>query len=107
MQTARDTLHLEYIDEKAIAVITLDDPANANAMSPEMGDAFSKAVRTIQGNDDARAEIIRGAGKHFSIGGHRDMLIRLGSSNMSEVQLREFMLGFYNRWLPMLDLDIP
>jgi enoyl-CoA hydratase len=107
MPTASDTLHLEFIDEKTISVITLDDPAHANAMSPEMGDAFSKAIQAIQGNDDARAVIIRGAGKHFSIGGHRDMLIKLGNSTMDEAQLREFMLGFYNRWLPMLDLEIP
>src|SRR5580658_5253498 len=99
MLTSTHTLHLEYFDEKAIAVITLDDPAHANAMSPEMGDAFSEAIQEIQSNPAARAVIIRGAGKHFSIGGHRDMLIKLGNSNMGEVQLREFMLGFYKGWL--------
>jgi enoyl-CoA hydratase/carnithine racemase len=35
------------------------------------------------------------------------MLIKLGNSHMGEAQLHEFMLRFYNRWLPMLDLDIP
>ena len=35
------------------------------------------------------------------------MLIKLGNSTMDESQLREFMIGFYNRWRPMLDLDIP
>ena len=100
-------LHLEHFEKQTIAVITLDDPQHANAMSPEMGDAFSEAIREVQGNAAARAAIIRGAGKHFSIGGHRDMLIKLGSSSMAETQLREFMLGFYNRWLPMLDLEIP
>ena len=43
-----ETLHLEYLDGKTITVITLNDPAHANAMSPEMGDAFSRAVRDIQ-----------------------------------------------------------
>lgn len=107
MLTSTQTLQLEYLDEKTIAVITLKDPDHANAMSPEMGDAFTEAIREIQGNSDARAAIIRGAGKHFSIGGHRDMLIKLGNSHMGEAELREFMLGFYNRWLPMLDLEIP
>jgi enoyl-CoA hydratase/carnithine racemase len=107
MPTSMQILEVEYFDDKTIAFITLNDPAHANSMSPEMGDAFSKAIRVIQGNYDARAVIIRGAGKHFSIGGHRDMLIKLGNSAMDEAQLREFMLGFYNRWLPMLDLDIP
>ena len=107
MPTSAQALQLEYLDEKAIAVITLNDPEHANAMSPEMGDAFSEAIREIHGNDTARVVIIRGAGKDFSIGGHRDMLIKLGNSHMGEAQLHEFMLGFYNRWLPMLDLEIP
>lgn len=107
MLTSTQILHLEYRDEKTLAVITLNDPEHANAMSPEMGDAFSEAIRDVQGTAATRAAIIRGAGKHFSIGGHRDMLIKLGNSGMGEAELREFMLGFYNRWLPMLDLEIP
>jgi enoyl-CoA hydratase/carnithine racemase len=102
-----ETLHLEYLDGKSIAVITLDDAAHGNAMSPEMGDAFSRAVREIQKESSARAAVIRGAGKDFSIGGHRDMLIRLGNGSMTEQQLHDFMLAFYDRWLPMLDLEVP
>jgi enoyl-CoA hydratase/carnithine racemase len=107
MPVSVETLHLEYLDGKNIAVITLDDPAHANAMSPEMGDAFSRAIRELQSEADVRAVVIRGAGKHFSIGGHRDMLIRLGSGGMTEGQLHDFMLAFYGRWLPMLDLEVP
>src|SRR5215467_14918019 len=101
------TLQLEYVDGKTVAVIMLNDPEHANAMSPEMGDAFSDAIRDIQGSAATRVAIIRGAGEHFSIGGHRDMLIKLGSGHLGEAELRAFMLGFYNRWLPMLDLEIP
>jgi 2-(1,2-epoxy-1,2-dihydrophenyl)acetyl-CoA isomerase len=104
---SKETLHLEYLDGKSIAVITLDDAAHGNAMSPEMGDAFSRAVREIQKESSARAAVIRGAGKDFSIGGHRDMLIRLGNGSMTEQQLHDFMLAFYDRWLPMLDLEVP
>src|SRR5215472_7819145 len=107
MLTSSKTLQLEYVDGKTIALITLNDPEHANAMSPEMGDAFSDAIREIQGNAATRVAIIRGAGEHFSIGGHRDMLIKLGSRQMGEAELQEFMLGFYNRWLPMLDLEVP
>ncbi len=107
MLVSAETLHLEYLNGKTIAVITLDDPAHANAMSPEMGDGFSRAVREIQSESDVRAVLIRGAGKDFSIGGHRDMLIRLGNGSMTEQQLHDFMLAFYDRWLPMLDLEVP
>src|ERR1700728_4410887 len=98
MLVSTETLHLEYLDAKTVAVITLDDPAHANAISPEMGDAFSRAAREIQSEADVRAVVIRGLGKDFSIGGHRDMLIRLGSGGMTEGQLRDFMLAFYDRW---------
>jgi enoyl-CoA hydratase/carnithine racemase len=59
-------------------VITLDDPAHANAMTPEIGDAFIRAVREIQNHPKVIAVVIRGAGQHSSIGGHRNMLISLG-----------------------------
>jgi hypothetical protein len=107
MLVSPETLHLEYRDGKTIAVITLDDPAHANAMSPETGDAFSRAVRDIQSESDIRAVLIRGAGKDFSVGGHRDMLTRLGNGSMTEQQLHDFMLAFYDLWLPMLDLEVP
>jgi 2-(1,2-epoxy-1,2-dihydrophenyl)acetyl-CoA isomerase len=100
-------VRLEFVDDEAIAVVTLNDPKFGNPMSPEMGDAFSRAVGEIRSDANVKAVIVRGAGKDFSVGGHRDMLIRLGSGSMTEQELHDFMLGFYNRWLPMLDLEVP
>ena len=76
-------------------------------MSPEMGDVFSGHIAFIQEDPTVKAVIIRGAGKDFSIGGHRDMLIGLGRAGRSEKELHDFMLAFYNRWLPVLDLPMP
>ena len=73
-------------------------------MSPEMGDVFGRHIAFIQKDAAVRAMIIRGAGKDFSIGGHRDMLIGLGKAGRNEKELHDFMLAFYNRWLPVLDL---
>lgn len=101
------TVHLERIDEGTIAVLTLDDPRRANAMGPEMGDVFKTLVQSIQNDPAVQVVIIRGAGKDFSIGGHRDMLIDLGSGKRSERELHDFMMAFYNRWLPVLDLPVP
>lgn len=105
--TTSPTVHLQRLDDDTIAVLTLDDPKRANAMSPEMGDAFSQAVRQIHDDPKLRCVIICGRGKDFSIGGHRDMLIKLGSGELKERELHDFMLAFYNRWLPMLDLPVP
>ena len=103
----RPTVHVDHLDNGAIAVVTLFDPRHANAMSPEMGDAFARAIRQLQDERELRAVIVRGEGKDFSIGGHREMLIGLGTRNADEAQLREFMLAFYDRWLPLLDLAVP
>lgn len=35
------------------------------------------------------------------------MLIGLGRAGRSEKELHDFMLAFYNRWLPVLDLLVP
>jgi enoyl-CoA hydratase/carnithine racemase len=101
------TVRLERLDEGAIAVLTLDDQARANAMSPEMGDAFKSHIHSIKDDPSLRAVVIRGAGKDFSIGGHRDMLIRLGSGEIPGDKLHDFMLAFYDRWLPMLEIPVP
>jgi 2-(1,2-epoxy-1,2-dihydrophenyl)acetyl-CoA isomerase len=104
---SRPTVHLESLDEGIIAVLTLDDSKGTNVMGPEMGDVFSRHIAVIQEDAAVRAVIIRGAGKDFSIGGHRDMLIGLGKAGRSEKELHDFMLAFYNRWLPVLDLPVP
>jgi len=102
------TVHLERLDQRAIAVLTLDDPKRANAMSPAMGDAFTAHIRSIENDPSLRTVIVRGAGKDFSIGGHRDMLMKLGSGELGGPKdLHDFMMKFYNRWLPMLDLPVP
>src|ERR1700689_4298391 len=101
------TVHLEVLDAGMIAVLTLDDFKGTNVMSPEMGDAFGRHIAFLQKDASVKAVILRGAGKDFSIGGHRDMLIGLGRPGRSEKKLRDFMLAFYNRWLPVLDIPVP
>ena len=88
------TVHLERMDDGTIAVLTLDDPKRANAMSPQIGDAFTQHVRSLINDTALRAVIVRGAGKDFSIGGHRDMLISLRDGTRSEKELHDFMLAF-------------
>jgi enoyl-CoA hydratase/carnithine racemase len=56
-------------------------------MSPELGDAFGRYIAFLQKDASVKAVILRGAGKDFSIGGHRDMLIGLGRPGRSEKEL--------------------
>lgn len=98
---------LEFIDEGSIAVITLNDPKFGNPMSPEMGDAFREIVDRLKEIKELRAAIVRGAGKNFSVGGHRNMLTRLADPSMTSEARHKFMLGFYDRWLALLDIPVP
>src|SRR5580692_4736021 len=101
------TVHLEFLDEGAIAVLTLDDSKGTNVMSPEMGDVYSRHITFILNDPAVKAVILRGSGKNFSIGGHRDMLIELGRAGRSEKELHDFMLAFYHRWLQILSIQVP
>ena len=98
---------LELQDEGAIALVTLNHRADANAMSPEMGDAFRAIVGNLRDRRGLRAVIISGAGGNFSIGGQREMLAKLGDGSMDEKARHDFMIGYYDRWLTILDLPVP
>lgn len=104
---AADKVQLAFADTRSIAIITLNDPKLGNPMSPEMGDAFSAVVAQLKQLNDLRAVIVRGAGQHFSVGGHRDMLMKLADPKMSAEARHDFMLAFYDRWLSLLDIPVP
>jgi len=104
---AADKVQLSFSDGRAIAIITLNDPGLGNPMSPEMGDAFKASVGELKHLDELRAVIVRGARHNFSVGGHRDMLTMLAESKMSRKARHDFMLGFYDRWLSLLDVPVP
>ena len=100
-------MRLDRLDDGAIAVLTLDDPARTNAMSVEMGDQLRAQVSAIKADSDLRCVIVRAAGRDFSIGGTRQMLSGLSNDNHSAEERHAFMLGFYNRWLSVLELPVP
>ena len=104
---ATDKVQLTFIDGRAIAIVTLNDPTLGNPMSPEMGDAFVAALEELKQLNELRAVIVRGAGRNFSVGGHRDMLTKLADPKMSVKARHDFMLGFYDRWLSLLAIPVP
>ena len=97
---------MESLDDGAIAILTLDDSKGTNVMSPEIGDVRPR-IGSLFKDTAVKAVILRGAGKNFSIGGHRDMLIDLGRAGRSEKELHDFMLAFYSRWLQILSIHVP
>ena len=61
-----DTLLFERKDH--VAVITLNRPAQRNAMNQEMGHALMDCLQQVREDGDIRAAIITGAGGTFSAG---------------------------------------
>jgi enoyl-CoA hydratase/carnithine racemase len=101
---AMPTVHLER-PSPHVATLVLDDLARKNAMSPELGDALRARVDELKDDRSVRAVVLTGAGGAFSAGGDLAMLERLRSASRDEA--RTFMLGFYARYLSVLELDRP
>jgi enoyl-CoA hydratase/carnithine racemase len=57
-------------DARGVVTLTMNRPANFNALSEEMLGALQQAVDALQGDDSVRAVIIAGAGKAFCPGHH-------------------------------------
>ncbi|RMF21804.1 MAG: enoyl-CoA hydratase/isomerase family protein [Deltaproteobacteria bacterium] len=89
-----------------IARITLNRPQERNAMTLEMGRELSDIVDRINGDDEVRVVVVRGAGSAFSSGGNLKTLA-------AEAGLRdegpEFGGGraFYRSFLSVRNLRVP
>ncbi|AKT43156.1 enoyl-CoA hydratase/isomerase family protein [Chondromyces crocatus] len=96
-------VHLER--EGAVVTVVLDDARRKNAMTPELGDALAARVLELKRDPDLRAVVLTGAGDAFSAGGDLGMLERLRKSSFAEA--RAFMMGFYQRYLSITELQVP
>jgi len=62
-------LELE-VKDNGVAVITFNSPEKLNALGIEISNELLAALEEIDGDDRARAVVIRGAGRAFSSGGN-------------------------------------
>jgi methylglutaconyl-CoA hydratase len=85
-----------------VVILTLNDPARANPLSSAMVTALCDALERAASNDEVRAVVVAGSGRHFSAGADLDALERLAragdeAENRSDTeQLRrlfEVLLG--------------
>jgi 2-(1,2-epoxy-1,2-dihydrophenyl)acetyl-CoA isomerase len=65
----RETVLLDYVDGKNIAIVRLNRPAALNALNPQLAEDFVSVVNELQAEPELRAVIITGNGKAFSAGG--------------------------------------
>lgn len=59
---------VEYEVDPPVARITLNRPEKLNALSYELVDALSDAIRRAAADDEAKVVVVRGAGRAFSAG---------------------------------------
>jgi len=78
-----------------VLVLTLNDPDRANPLSSSMVAALSGALEKAAWNEEVRAVVLKGAGRHFSAGADLEALERLAeagdeaSSRSDTEQLRD------------------
>ncbi len=88
-----------------ICILTLNDPDQLNAMSPEMSLAFRDTIAHLGNDDRAKVLVLTGAGRAFSAGGNLDS-IASGYKGDPALQ-KKSSFDFYTRFLSIRNLGIP
>jgi enoyl-CoA hydratase/carnithine racemase len=88
-----------------VAVLTLNNPGQRNAMSDQMTTAWVTAVEDLAGDPGVRAVVVTGEGSAFCSGGDTSWI---ASEPDAEVDyLRTRMIAFYRAWLSIRRLEVP
>ncbi|WP_166133070.1 enoyl-CoA hydratase/isomerase family protein [Nocardioides ochotonae] len=88
-----------------VALLTLDNPDQRNAMSAAMTGAWVEAIDELAADRSVRAVVVTGSGSAFCSGG--DTAWIAGEPDASVDELRTRMLAFYRSWLSIRRLEVP
>ena len=102
--SAPSHLRVERRDD-GVAVLTLDNPDQRNAMSEQMTAAWVEAVDDLVDDRTVRAVVVTGAGSAFCSGGNTSWIA--GEPDATVDQLRTRMVAFYRAWLSIRRLEVP
>jgi enoyl-CoA hydratase len=91
--------------EDGVAVLTLDNPDQRNAMSDDMTASWAEAVEALGGDTTVRAVVVTGEGTAFCSGGDVSWLASEPDASVDELRAR--MLPFYRAWLSIRRLEVP
>src|SRR6478752_2517199 len=97
-------LRLERPSE-GVALLTLDNPDQRNAMSDEMTSSWVAAVDELAADRSVRVVVVTGAGSAFCSGGNTSWIASEPDATVD--QLRDRMLPFYRAWLSIRRLQVP
>src|SRR4029078_2743067 len=102
--TAPAHLRVDRRDD-GVAVLTLDNPDQRNAMSDQMTTSWVAAIDELAGSRSGRAVVVTGEGSAFCSGGNTSWIASEPDATVDE--LRERMLPFYRAWLSIRRLEAP
>jgi enoyl-CoA hydratase/carnithine racemase len=104
--TSSDRAHLR-LDRRddGVAVLTLDNPGQRNAMSEEMTQSWVAAVGELAADRGVRAVVVTGAGSAFCSGGDTSWIASEPDATVDELRTR--MIAFYRAWLSVRRLEVP
>ncbi|NUR09242.1 MAG: enoyl-CoA hydratase/isomerase family protein [Nocardioidaceae bacterium] len=88
-----------------VAVLTLDNPDQRNAMSDGMTASWQTAVDALAGDPGVRAVVVTGAGTAFCSGGNTGWIA--SEPDASVDRLRTRMIAFYRAWLSIRRIEVP
>ncbi len=88
-----------------VAVLTLDNPDQRNAMSDEMTSSWVRAVDELADDRSLRVVVVTGEGSAFCSGGNTSWIA--SEPDASVDRLRTRMLAFYRAWLSIRKLEVP
>ena len=90
---------------EGVAVLTLDNPDQRNAMSDEMTSSWVAAVEELAADPGLRAVVVTGEGSAFCSGGNTGWIASEPEATVDELRTR--MLPFYRAWLSIRRLEVP
>jgi enoyl-CoA hydratase/carnithine racemase len=102
--SAPEHLRVEKRDD-GVVLLTLDNPAQRNAMSERMTASWSAAVEELAGDPGVRAVVVTGEGSAFCSGGNTSWIA--GEPDATVDELRTRMMAFYRAWLSIRRLEVP
>ncbi len=100
----RPHLRVDRRDD-GVAVLTLDNPDQRNAMSDEMTASWVAAVDDLAADRDLRAVVVTGAGSAFCSGGNTGWIASEPDATVDHLRTR--MVAFYRAWLSIRRLEVP
>jgi enoyl-CoA hydratase len=88
-----------------VAVLTLDNPDQRNAMSDQMTASWVAAVDELAADRSVRVVVVTGEGSAFCSGGNTSWIASEPDATVD--QLRTRMIAFYRAWLSIRRLEVP